>query len=727
MSPKRTAILAAVITTFLILAPSLAGAQTPGQSTVHIHEVPEPQQVTTVAGTVGLSLQPSFSLLDANNQVLTSFEITDASIQIGSASYAAVVKELETPWTIVVLADTSKIMGGFSAITDFRTAKTALANAIGSVPDQTSIAILTFADTAPTILDFTQAKDSAATKLKNLTARATGNSCFYSGLYEAVNKLSPAPGRRAVIAFTASDDNCATKTPQDVVSLAQKSQVQIYAVGLQGYTITEETLKSVALPTGGLAEFRDAANLNFGLSNVFAIFKNQWTATATVYPSAGPQSAVLTVNLKDGTSLKSAPFTFTSSQDYVAPAQIHLKGKVQSTGDGIIFNLDLVQPQTIRQLNVTIISKDTGQSVLSQSLLNFSDVNAMPAVGLSAGLEYTLNVAAVDSNGQVISQDTADFKYEPPQASVSVTDVQTPTVDSDQFVVKVTAQNVTGAVKYKAWLADQQTSAKIQGTEVTVPLGDPIIIPSAGVRSGTYAVIVQALDSSDNVLAVSPAYGMTYKPIGAFERFRSWVSRSPLAIAGMTGLCCLTVLGLIGVVWVMMPKRREMKSGVDLVLPDKARRQAPPSPRVVAPPQPPRAGRPAAPPHPPARGVAAPPAAPVAAPVAVPGAQVIAAKLTLLFPASPPYSVVMRRSPFTVGRRKENDVPLPVDSSSGVSGVHMTLMYERGAYFVLDQGSKFGTSINGNAIVKGEPTQLKDGDQIGLGPIVKIEFRILAG
>lgn len=85
----------------------------------------------------------------------------------------------------------------------------------------------------------------------------------------------------------------------------------------------------------------------------------------------------------------------------------------------------------------------------------------------------------------------------------------------------------------------------------------------------------------------------------------------------------------------------------------------------------------------------------------------------------------MRRSPFRVGRAKDNDAALPVDSSSGVSGHHLTITYERGAYFALDDSSKFGTTINGNAVTKGEPTQLTDGDQIGLGPIVKVVFNIL--
>ncbi len=305
---------------------SSVGAQGPGQSHIFIHEVPEPQQVTTSTGAVGLSLQTTFSLLNAENQLLTSFEIQTATVEIDGDKYKADVQELDVPWTIVFVVDASRNLGG-SAASDFKKARVALANAVTGVPEATNMAVITFANTAPTLLDFTQKKDTVAAAINNLFAAGSGNSCLNDGLYNAVNQLSVAPGRKAVIAFTASEDNCATRTPQDVVNLAQKNRVQIYMVGLRGYPVTEADLTAFAEPTGGLSEFRDQSNLGFGLANVIGILENQWTAKATVYPSAGEKTATLTVDLKDGTALKSSGFTFTSAQDYIPPAEFISKAR----------------------------------------------------------------------------------------------------------------------------------------------------------------------------------------------------------------------------------------------------------------------------------------------------------------------------------------------------------------------------------------------------------------
>ncbi len=709
----RSRILPAVLLgAFVTTLPLPVAAQAPDQPYIHIHDTPDPQQVTTTTGAVGLSLTTIFSVLKSNDQLMTSteFEIQDAAVTIDGNSYKADVQALDSPWTVVILVDASKTMGGFSAASDFKSARNDLANAVTALPENTNIALYKFADTAPQVSGFTQKKETISTAITQIRAQSSGNSCLDDGLFQAVNQLSGAPGRKAVIVFTASADNCATRTPADVVNLAQKNKVQIYAVGLKGYTSTLGDLKALTGPTGGLADLRSLNELLFGLSNVVGIFKNQWTAKATVYPTSGQKSAVLTVNLKDGTSLKSSAFTFTSAQDYIPPAEIHLKGKVQSTAQGILFNLDLVQPEKIRQLNVTIVSKDTGQSVLSQSLTSFSDVNTLPAVSLSAGLEYTLNVSAVDSSGQVLSQDSADFKFEPPPAAVKVSDVQTPTSGQNAFEVTVASTNLSGAVKYKAWLVEGEQGTKIGGTEVTVPLGDPILIPAGQVGSGSYGVVVQALDSEDTVVAESQPFALTYKKPSIFEQFRVWVSSSPFAIAGLTGVCCLALLGVIGLVWILVPKQRDQSIAVDLVLPEGGRRQIGPKPGIQVPPKPPDA--PQAPGGPPDAAAAQPAAGP-------------AARLTLKFPAEPSWTVDMRRSPFKMGRRKDNEAALPVDSSSGVSGLHLTITFERGAYFVLDDSSKFGTTINGAAVTKGEPTQLKDGDLIGLGPIVKVVFNIL--
>ncbi len=257
----------------LIAMPLAAAAQAPGEAHIHIHETPEPQQVTTTTGAVGLSLMTVFSLLDPNNQLMTSFEIQDATITVDNDKYKAEVQELETPWTVVVLADTSKNLGSFSSAAEFKFARTSLATAITGLPDNTQMALMTFASTPSTAEEFTQKKETISTAISRLRASGSGNSCLNNGLYQAVNKLSGATGRKAVIVFTASSDDCAERTPQEVVNLAQQNGVQIYGVGLKGYTITLDELKALTEPTGGLAEIRDQTGLVFGLNNIIGIFR----------------------------------------------------------------------------------------------------------------------------------------------------------------------------------------------------------------------------------------------------------------------------------------------------------------------------------------------------------------------------------------------------------------------------------------------------------------------
>ncbi|MFV2045188.1 MAG: VWA domain-containing protein, partial [Anaerolineales bacterium] len=471
---KRHLPLWAVLYALGLLIPLGAAAQGSG---IHIHETPDPQQVTTASGAVGLSLQPSFSLLDSENQVMMAFEVESATIELEGNSFPALIQELDTPWTIVLLVDASRTMGGFAAAATFKNVRNTISSAIGGVPENTNIALLTFDDGVQTQLEFTQETDAVKAALRGVNAKSFGNSCLNNGLSEAVNKLSGAPGRRAVIVFTASADDCATRTTQEVVDLALRNGVQIYPVGLLGYTITQDALSALADPTGGLSELKDEGTLGFGFSNIMAVLNNQWTARATIYPSAGEQQAILTINLKDETVLTSPPITFVSAQDYVPPAEIYLKGNVQSTGEGILFNLDIVQAAVIRQLNVSIISKETGQSVLAQALISFSDVNALPAVGLIPGAEYSLIVNAIDAQGRVLSEASAEFKYEPPPAQLSITQVQEPTAEQESFRVIVSSQNVGGAVKHKAWLMEVESQVLVDGTEVTIPLGEPILIP----------------------------------------------------------------------------------------------------------------------------------------------------------------------------------------------------------------------------------------------------------
>jgi hypothetical protein len=727
----------------ILIIPLAAFAQTSGQLKIHLHETPPPLQVTTAGGALGLSLQPSFSLLDGENQVLMAFEIVDANIDIEGESYTAVVQELEVPWTIIYLVDTSKTLGGFATSPTFKNIKNILATSVEALPDNSNIAVMSFANGTSTAMEFNQDTELATTSIRNLFASSSGNSCMNDGLYDAINKLSGAPGRKAVILITASADDCARRTPQEVGNLAQSNRVQVYPVGLQGYTITQNDLDTIAQPTGGLAELREESALSFGVSNVIGLLRNQWTAKATVYPSSGEVTATLTVNLSDNISITSPQFTFVSSQDYIPPTEIILKGNVQSVAEGILFNMDIRQRDKIRQLNVSIIRNESGQSVVAQSLISFSEVNTVPTVSLIPGSEYTLNVSALDAGGNVLSEDSAEFTYEPPAANLRIADVETPSPEQDDFLVNVATQNISGVVKYKTWFGEGETRAVIEGSEVTVPLGDSILIPGDVIGSGTYMVFIQALDEHDTVLAEAPPFELVYKKPSIFQTFPRLVSSSPLGITAMTGICCFSLIGILAVVWLVLPKRSAKSTEVDLVMPQKDRRQAPPAPRPAPPspaakedePTPDHAEMPK-PPRAPAKVVddkpvipkpSRAPAKPQITPEEVLGdkSDLPSARIELLQPDNLEYSIEMRHTPFSIGRRKGNDALLPVDNSSGVSGNHLVLTYLDGKYHALDEKSTYGTTIDENPVTKGVPTELKNGSVISLGPNVKIVFWVL--
>lgn len=100
------------------------------------------------------------------------------------------------------------------------------------------------------------------------------------------------------------------------------------------------------------------------------------------------------------------------------------------------------------------------------------------------------------------------------------------------------------------------------------------------------------------------------------------------------------------------------------------------------------------------------------------------AMIQVLQPETVNFSTEMEHTPFSIGRRKGNDAVLPVDSSSGVSGNHLSITFLDGNYYIKDEKSTYGTSNNNRPLEKGKLYPLQDGDVLGLGPEVKIVFRV---
>ncbi len=724
--------LAAAALALSALTTNLAAAQ--NQPRLHVNNVLEQEPVPGAAGLSALALTVNFTILDGPSEVQTEAKPEEVTVDIGTGGvFPATVQKLETPWSVVLLVDTSRTLTGFTASAAHKDARSALAAALDDAPSDTNFAILTFGTQAATVVDFTRDNDTLQnTLLTRLRPLSDQSPCLNDGVFEAVNKLSGASGRRAVLIFTASADGCGQRPAQDVVNLAQRNHIEIYGVGLRGYSITEGELNALAEPTGGLATLREQDNLTFGFQNVMSLLDNQWQAKTTLYPPAGPQTATLNVRLEDGTVLTSEPVNFEADQNYAQPPSINLRGTVQSTSTGLRFNLDIVSADLIDHLEVDVVSKATGNAVLTQTLTTgVRETNEVPIDGLTEGQEFTLVVRALDRTDGLLSETSADFTFNPPAPVLTVTRVDLPTEEQPAVQVVVDSVNLEKAVKYKAWLqlADQQAGGPvpIESTVQTVPVGDPLLLPVADLATGSYQAVVQALDTNNTPLAQASSERFQYESPSAFEAFVRRVGETRLAIAATT-LICLAVMAVAGVGGgILLLRRSARPKEVMMVLPErKLSAAAAPMPEPVyerdsnldRPTRPPPAApgessmgerQPAPPPQAPPKPVTVPPNC-----------------LSNVEPAEPKFAVTVNRSPFTLGRRGGNDLVVPVGNKSGMSGRHATITFAGGRFYVQDDYSSFGTRLNNERLQPGIPSPLEDGAIIELGPSVKIKFALKA-
>jgi pSer/pThr/pTyr-binding forkhead associated (FHA) protein len=104
------------------------------------------------------------------------------------------------------------------------------------------------------------------------------------------------------------------------------------------------------------------------------------------------------------------------------------------------------------------------------------------------------------------------------------------------------------------------------------------------------------------------------------------------------------------------------------------------------------------------------------------------ARVSIAEPRITAFQAEIRKSPFRIGRAPDNEGVIPVAGTSGVSSHHCVIRYADGRWTVQDDQSKFGTTVNdGQPIPKGQPVDLPDGAILGLGPSLRIEFRIVSG
>lgn len=759
-SLRLIALLLAVLHWGTILG--LAQAQT-GGAIIFVHTIAtEPSNFPNTA-VPGLKLTATLSLLGADGSVIrTRIKEGEAKLLLGDLQYRGDFGVLPPDWSVVVLVDTSGTLGNASAFNDFRTARDSLSRSLQNVPDNTNLALVTFGDRAPTVQELIKDREGLSKQIARLQPSPRGSSCLNDGLYEAVNKLTGIQGRKAVFAFTASADNCNTRPLQQVLDAARQNGVQLYAVGLESYAVSQADLDTFTRPTGGLGVMTSLSRLGPTLDNWVALLSNQWQVVWTLCPPQGEQNATLNLMLEDTQTL-STPLSFASDQAYACPPRVEVLGMEAATRATVRFNINISNREAVSSLEAQIVNRDTGRAVITQSLADFSDAIALPAGDLQKDADYELTLTALNASGQVL--DTTDepfqFRYEAAAPELKIVAVDVPTLERSDFVITTTVQNPADfdIQYYKAWLVSEQDNSLVKGAEAMVPVGQPILIPGEAVKTGDYLVMAQALDSAGQPQAEAQPFKVAYQQPSPLDRLIFQLRQWRWAVAGLGALGLVSVMGLAVLIWLLVPKRGRVKV-VEMALPEKARRTASAVPAVESPPAPPAPAKPApsrepakptpplasAKPAPPptlakptpAPAPAAPPAGPAPAKAAAPQPQpasdqagsqrtILAlprATLNLIEPAALTFSAVITKTPFTVGRREGSDAVLPVEYTSGVSGEHVTIFFASGLWYAQDDKSSYGTTLNGQPVPKGQRVQIEDGGVLGLGPTVKVQFRV---
>ena len=167
-------------------------------------------------------------------------------------------RESDVPLTIVLLIDTSG-----SVWDKIRFEKEAAANFLSAVvrPARDKAAIVTFDHVFELLHDYTD--DPAVLSAAVRRIHVGGGTRLYDALYFVIQeKLSGPEERKVVVVITDGDDKSSRRSPQEVVELAHRNDVSIYAISMnalgqkkESAVRSDEVLRVLATETGGMGLF----------------------------------------------------------------------------------------------------------------------------------------------------------------------------------------------------------------------------------------------------------------------------------------------------------------------------------------------------------------------------------------------------------------------------------------------------------------------------------------
>ncbi len=240
----------------LALAAALLGAPLPARSQARV------QPPTFGAGIEIINL--SLSVTDARNNFVTDLAEKDFAVyEDGIRQELSLFTHENLPISLVLMIDTSASMEEKLA-----TAQAAAIRFTKTLRPQDLAQVVQFNDRSTTLQTFTS--DQAALEAAIRRTEASGPTALHNSLYVAIkdlmrDKKAAELRRRAIILLSDGEDTASLVTDDQVLELARKSEINIYAISLrsnrpqdrsrQAFSQAEYLINALTRDTGGRAYF----------------------------------------------------------------------------------------------------------------------------------------------------------------------------------------------------------------------------------------------------------------------------------------------------------------------------------------------------------------------------------------------------------------------------------------------------------------------------------------
>ncbi|MBL0175239.1 MAG: VWA domain-containing protein [Ignavibacteria bacterium] len=333
------------------------------------------------------------------------------------------------PSSVSLVLDAGASMAG-AGMFEGRMAAHGFIDLLDSLNDEA--AVIAFAESSNTLVGMCPDKDLMHRKVQELTA--VGPSHVWDGVHDGLNQLinNGVNPFRGVIVMTSGRDNGSVRTMAQVISLANRNRIQIFAIGC-GNTVELDTLKRLSDLTGG-RHFVHA-----GPSDLASIY---WTLTHTY--GQGEPVCVLTYqgSCPDGTT-RNVELTLTDFCDGADTASRTYKAPLDSTAR-IPLNIGISEASTGPLTEVTLALQLLDANVagtlgrarvhvrFDTSLLGIKDV-AMPAGTLLDAVPFTIERAADGIVIQTLEQKVLDARTAP--STLAEVTFRTPAVSGNDTLV----------------------------------------------------------------------------------------------------------------------------------------------------------------------------------------------------------------------------------------------------------------------------------------------------